>query len=303
MDGPSCRTRSWWAIVALVCIVSTACGSGGEGASGGDTTPDDATAALRVGMFDFDESELLAEIYAQALERAGIPVRRVAVGGPREIMAPAIEQGLIDLLPEYLGTATDYYGATAPTGPAPTIAGLRALLEPRGLTALTPAGAQNTNAFVVLATSTLGPRISDLADAAPDLRIGGPPECRDRPLCLAGLESVYGLRFGEFVAQPSLVITAEALRRDEIDVGVMFSTDATLTDEFTVLEDDRDLQPAENIVPVIRTEALVRWGEAEIAAALDGVSIDLTTPELRELNRRAAFDEIAAVAADWLASG
>ena len=99
------------------------------------------------------------------------------------------------------------------------------------------------------------------------------------------------------------MITAEALRRDEIDVGVMFSTDATLTDEFTVLEDDRDLQPAENIVPVIRTEALVRWGEAEIAAALDGVSIDLTTPELRELNRRAAFDEIAAVAADWLASG
>ena len=79
-------------------------------------------------------------------------------------------------------------------------------------------------------------------------------------------------------------------------------SDAELTDEFTVLEDDGDLQPAENIVPVIRAEALTRWGEAEVTAALDGVSLGLTTPALRELNRRAASGEVAAVAARWLAS-
>ncbi len=299
------------AAIAAAALVVVACSDDGTGEEGTEedegggegegTTPDDAPSALRVGSFDFPESELLAELYAQVLEAADVDVERLGAIGPREIVAPALEQDQIDLVPEYLGTATGYFGAGRPAPAAPNLADLRDRLESKGLIALAVAPAENTNVFVVLVDSGLGPRISDLSAVAETLRFGGPPECRDRPLCLAGLETRYGLRFAEFVPQPSLRITAEALRRDEIDVGLMFSTDAAVTEEFLVLEDDKVLQAAENVVPVIRVDALTRWGDETVTAALDAVSAALTTEDLRALNRRVATgDDVAVVAAEWL---
>jgi len=296
------RTLRVLATAAVLLLTATSCGDSGNDESREDATPDDAPSPLRVGGFDFPESELLAELYSQALESAGVEVDRLGVVGSREIVAPALEQDQLDLVPEYLGTATTYFSAGDMGEPKQALTALRTALEPRGLVALEPARATNTNVFVVSADSGLGPRISDLAGDAPTLRFGGPPECRDRPLCFAGLRTVYGLEFAEFVTQPSLPITAEALRRDEIDVGLMFSTDAALTDEFLVLADDLSLQAAENIVPVIRREALDRWGDERINEALDPISAALTTDELRALNQRvAAGDGAPVVAAEWLA--
>jgi osmoprotectant transport system substrate-binding protein len=290
-------------VLVVAALLLGACGdeSGEEKERG--TTIDDASLALRVAHFDFAESSLLAELYAQALTDDGVPVRQIATTGPREILGPALLQGQVDLLPEYLGTATAYFGTgDSPSGPI-TLDDLQQRLEPSGLTALAPASATNTNVFVVRASSGLGPRISDLIDEAASLRFGGLPECRARPLCLAGLEGLYGLRFAEFVPLSSLAVTAEALRRDEIDVGLMFSTDAEITDDFIVLEDDLALQPAENVVPVIRTDSLARWGETTVGAALDAVSEALTTDELRTLNRRVADgDDLTVVAAEWLSA-
>jgi osmoprotectant transport system substrate-binding protein len=278
-----------------------ACGDDGGNEKERGINTDDASSALRVAHFDFPESSLLAELYAQALTANGVPTRRISTTGPREILGPALLQGQVDLLPEYLGTATAYFGAgDSPADPI-TLDDLQQRLEPSGLTALAAAPATNTNVFVVRATDGLGPRISDLADVASTLRFGGLPECRDRPLCLAGLEDRYELRFAEFVPFSSLAVTAEALRRDEIDVGLMFSTDAAITDDFLVLRDDLALQPPENVVPVLRTESLARWGETTVRAALDAVSRLLPTFELRTLNRRVADgDDIAVVAAEWL---
>ena len=145
--------------------------------------------------------------------------------------------------------------------------------------------------------------ISDLADVAAGLRIGGPVECPDRPYCLEGIKSTYGFSFAEFVPHRSLAITAEALLRDEVDVGVMFSTAAELTSgPFVVLDDDRGLQPPENIVPVARRVTVERWGP-EFVAALDDLSRALTTSALQQMNRRvdvgAPVDETAAA---WLYS-
>ena len=289
------------AALAVLLLVVGSCGrSDGDGQDEG-TAVDDATDVLRVGMFNFAESALLAELYATALDGAGVPVRRVAVDGPREIMAPALLQGRLDLLPEYLGTASSYYGDDPSEAPPITVELLREMLEPRGVTALTPSTAQNTNVFVVDADSGLGPDLSDLGPVAAGLRFGGLAECRDRPLCLVGLESTYGLRFAEFVPQPSVSITAEALRRDEIDVGLMFSTNPELTSEFIVLDDDQNLQPAENVVPVVRLDALERWGDSRVRTTLDAVSAALTTDELRTLNRRARREAPADVAREWLA--
>ena len=184
------------------------------------------------------------------------------------------------------------------------LAELDARLSQRGLTALDAAAAQDKNVFAVTAELADEHGLEDISDLSPlatEMRFGGTRECPDRPLCLAGLESVYGLRFAEFVPQRSLRFTAEALRREEIEVGLMFSTDSALVAfDLVVLTDDRLMQPAENIVPVVRVEALDRWGQG-VVAALNGFSAQLTTRELRILNVRVDNEEsVEGVAREWL---
>lgn len=287
--------------VALAALVGSTCGGADEQPIRQPTVDD----GVRVASFDFEESALLAELYAQMIESTGTPVVRIGAVGPREVVMPALEQGLVDVVPEYLGTALRWFGAGARMPDRDSaLAELGGRLEPLGLAVLAAAPAEDVNVIVV-ATSTaerhdLGV-ISDLVPLAAGMRFGGPPECPDRPLCLIGLEEVYGLRFDEFVSQRSQRFTAEAVVRGEIDVGLMFSTDpAVTTDGLTVLADDRRLQPPENVVPMARVAALDRWG-AEVAAALDRLSPALTTSTLRLLNRRVddggAVDQVAR---DWL---
>ncbi len=293
------RWRRCWALVAACALLAGACGDDGDG------EPTAAVDGIRVASFDFAESELLAELYAQALEAEGLPVVRLGPIGPREIVAPALEIGQIDVVPEYLGTALQYIGAPDPNPDTESaLADLSDRLEERGLTPLAASRAEDKNVIVVTAERARRDDledISDLARYADELRFGGPAECRDRPLCLLGLNRVYGLSFAEFVPQRSLEFTAEALRRGEIDVGLMFSTAAELeTSDLVVLNDDRGLQPAENLVPIVRTEALEIWGP-ELASALDAMAPLLTTTELRLLNASVARGlTVESVARAWL---
>lgn len=286
-----------WTLLAAVLIVgvTSLAACGGDDDDGGDVPE-----GIRVAAFDFAESELLAEIYAQSLESHGLVVDRLGAIGPREIVAPALQAGEIDVVPEYLGTAADHYGADGQD-----LASLRTAVEALGLEALEPAEAADVNVFVVTAETARAEglaRLSDLTGFAPTARFGGPVECPERPLCLLGLRDTYGLEFAEFVPQGSLVLTADALRRGEIDVGLMFSTSASLDEEdFVVLVDDRGLQPAENVVPLVRSVVLEDPGLA-VGDALDEVSAALTTDDLRALNRRVERGEpLEDVAASWLA--
>ena len=281
-------------LVTLFGLLSGGCGS----------TPDDASATdgIRIGSFDFSESEIVAELYAQVLEENGLPVVRLGVVGPREILAPAIEGGLLDVVPEYSGTAAQHFATEIEADPASTI---DEALARRGLVMLDPAAAENVNVFVVTAETAAThqlTQISDLSSSAAGLRLGGPAECRTRPLCLVGLFEVYGLDFVEFIPQSSLEVTAEALLRNEIDVGVMFSTAAELlSDPLVVLEDDRDLQPDEHISPLVRAEALEQWGPT-LADALNQLSKELSTSEMGRLNQRVADGTpIVTAVSEWLA--
>lgn len=291
------------AIAAALVIVAVAGCGGSDGVEPAPTADD----GIRIASFDFAESILLAEMYALVIESTGTPVVRLGPIGPREIVAPALELGHVDLVPEYLGTALRYAGSLEPNPDTLTArVELVERLSPRGLTALDAAAAEDKNVFVVgveAAERADLRTISDLAPIASGLVFGGPPECPDRPLCLAGLEDVYGLRFREFVPQRSLRFTAEALRRGEIDVAVMFSTDSSLASfDLVVLDDDRNLQPAENVLPVVRVDALGRWGP-EVAEAANALSAALTTVELRILNVRADQEaSVERVAREWLAA-
>jgi osmoprotectant transport system substrate-binding protein len=270
--------------------------------SQGSVLDDDS---LTVGSFDFPESVLLAELYAQALASRGIAVDRELAVGPRELVMPALERGLLEVVPEYTGSALAFFGGSVSGDAAETAARLQTELADRDLRALEPAKAQDQNGFAVTdeTANELGVRaLSDLVTYAPRLRFGGPPECTERPLCLAGLESVYGLRFADAVTlDAGGPLTLQALRNDLVDVALLFTTDGSLTDPgLVLLADDRGLQPPEQVVPIARARSLARFGP-EAVEALNSVSSELTTIALRTMNAEVAHGRPPSdVAHDWL---
>lgn len=291
--------RAVSAIVAIAAIL-VACSP-----SGPASIPDDDT-TIRVASFDFEESSVVAEIYVQALNGEGMDARHVARVGAREIVLPALERGLVDVVPEYAGSAIEFLGARPALDPETSVHRLRLLLEPRGIEVLSPSPAQSRNGLVVGAeTATVhGLRtVSDLRAVASELTLGGPPECPERELCLPGLSRVYGLSFASFLPlDAGGPVTAEAVRRGTVDVGVLFTSDGSLAEhDLVLLADDRGLQPAENITPVVRRDVLTRSGPG-LARVLDAVSARLTTAGLRTLNSLVRSGVPAdVVAARWLA--
>jgi osmoprotectant transport system substrate-binding protein len=292
----------------LVLLVAAGCSSASSPSSdeATDVLHDDA---ITVASFDFPESELLAELYSQSLERAGLSVQRAFDLGSREEVAPALVAGLVEVVPEYAGTALQFHSLGRVAGsadPDATHAALDAVLRRRGLAALAPAPAQDANTFVVTrrwaARAAVG-ELSALAATSGKLRFGGPPECPERPLCLPGLRDRYGIAFGSFVRlDAGGVLTRQALTDGHVDVALLFSTDPSLTTgEFVELEDDRGLQPAENITPVVHEEVVDRFGAAGAVRALDAVSRLLTTDDVREMNAalRAPGATVPSVVRGW----
>jgi osmoprotectant transport system substrate-binding protein len=292
-------------IVVGGCLAaSAACGANANDQPTPSALGDDA---VTIGSFDFAESVLLGEVYGQALESKGIAVRREFDLGPRELVAPALDQGLVELVPEYAGTALGFFslgGQQATADAAATHDALVKSLRGHPITALASAPAQDANTFVVTkaVAEEHGLRtLSDVAGVDDQLTFGGPPECPSRPLCLGGLQSTYHLDFDAVltldVAGPK---TREALRDGDVDMALLFTTDPAIgSDGLVELTDDRGLQPAENVTPLVRTEVVDRWGPS-LVDALDAVSSRLTTEELRNLNARATGREAAAVAREWL---
>ncbi len=298
--------RRWaaLAIVAVLALVAAACGGSKEEKGSAQTGTQSAEKKIVVGSTNFSEQLIVAEMYAKMLEHHGFEVTLRPNLGTREVVQPALEKGEIDLVPEYVGTLLEFLQPGSATADLEASADkLRQLLHHKGLTALKPAEAEDANAIVVTektATEKKLHRISDLSGTAKEMVLGGPPECPTRPLCLPGLRTTYGLEFKEFKPlDAGGPITREALQQGQIDVAVLFSSDGAIAARgFKVLEDDQNLQPAENIIPVIRTEKL----SPELDKALTELSEKLTTEELTELNKRVSLDkeDPAEVAETWL---
>jgi osmoprotectant transport system substrate-binding protein len=297
------QTRAAAVPLCLLLLSLVACGS--EAAPPVTTVLDDD--AITIGSFNFPESDVLAEVYAQALEGRGFTVDRQLDIGPRELLIPALQRGLVELVPEYAGSLLGFFGGSASSDPVATHQQLVAALSSRGLTALGAAPAQDRNTFVISEKTADGLDVRSLTDLhsyAPGLTFGGPIECPDRALCLKGLEDVYGLRFNEFVAlDTGGPLTAQALNDGTIDVGLLFSSDPNIgAGGLVELRDDRHLQPAENVTPVLSQATLNRFG-APLSDVLNAVSALLRTSELRAMNAATIDGEPPAdVARDWLRS-
>src|SRR5690348_2868550 len=264
---------------------------------------------ITVGSFDFPESVLLAQIYGQALAANNFPVRILPNLGPRELVDPALMDGLVQLVPEYAGSALEFFSLGRLSATSDAGAANRALdgsVAGRGLVAARPAPAQDANAIVVTAATAAryGLRsIADLARVTPRLVFGGPPECPERAYCLPGLRRAYGLRFKAFIPlDAGGPLTLQALEAGSIGVALLVTTDPAIPAQHLVaLADDRRLQPAENITPLVRTAAIARYGP-RLLAVLDRVSARLDTGALRALDARVelAGQDPRLVAGRWL---
>jgi len=250
-------------------------------------------AVITVGSFDFPESVVLAQIYGQALAAASFPVRILPDLGPRELVDPALMSGLVQLVPEYAGSALEFFSLGRLSATSDAGAASRALagsVAGRVLVPASPAPAQDANAIVVTAATAAryGLRsIADLARLAPGLMFGGPPECPGRAYCLPGLKRAYGLRFKAFTPlDAGGPLTLQALEAGYVGAALLFTTDPDIpARHLVILADDRGLQPAENITPLLSRDVIVRYGP-NLLASLNKVSALLDTGELRALDAR-----------------
>ena len=276
------------ALLALL-LVAAACGSGEDD---DDTTGgSQEKGELTVGSDAFAEAQIMGEMYAQVLENAGYTIDRQLDIEAREVRLPAMESGEIDIAPEYLASLLSVVDPSqTPTGdPEEVSQQLEQPLSEMGLTVLEPSDVVDTNALVVtqeFADQEGISQTSDLAPIADDLTLGGPTECPKRPFCIPGFKKTYGIEFGDFKAlEYGASITA--LAGGEIDVALLFSTDGSIAENnFVVLEDDKNLQAADNITPLVREEAL----NDEVESLLNEVSSSIETDKIIELNKRANVD-------------
>jgi osmoprotectant transport system substrate-binding protein len=307
------RTRSSLvAAAAALALLATACNGDDADTAAPDTdgdtaevdVPDDGP-TIDVSSFNFPESEILGEIYAQALEDAGYPVDRTLNLGARELIYPDLLDGEISLVPEYLGSAlVVWFEQDPPTDVDSGLQSLRDAFEPEGVSVLDPAPAENNQAFVVTSAFAEENGVTSLGDLAEagDLTFAGPPECEDRDTCYRGLVDTYGLDNVSFESIQEGAARLAALDAGDVDMILLFSTDAPLAgDELVVLEETEGMLPPENITPVVRTEVLDAYGD-DLTDLLDRITAAITTDALQQMNAEASEGRSAAeIASDWLA--
>ena len=288
----SARLLGTAAVAATLALTAAACG--------GDDSPAPAQSKgkLTVGSAEFPENQIIANMYSQALKKAGYEVTEKFKIGSREVYIKSIERGEIDIVPEYLGTLTEYYNAEfngpdaplkkplASGDPAKTYAAAKELVARRQLAILPYSKAADQKAFAVIkefADQNGLSKVSDLAKLNGQLVLGAGPECDRRPACLLGLQSVYGLRFKEVKKLDNGGDkTFGAFKDGSIDVGLVFSSDgAVAAENLVVLEDDKQLQQAENIAALVRQSV-----PQEARDVVSKVDQALTTEKLQELNKK-----------------
>jgi len=283
----------------VIAVVAAACSS--------STTPKAASGPnITIGSTNFEEQLIVANMYADVLTHAGAKVTLRANLGTREAVEPALAAGQLDLYPDYAGTLLIFLNANdtqAATQTSTAVPALKRLLGTKGATVLNPAPAIDTNVFAVTqatATQYHLTTLSSLKAVAGKLILGGPPECPTRPTCLLGLQSTYGLHFKSFTSLDEAgPITVSALKSGEVQVAELFSSDGNIVENhFVQLTDDKHLQPADYLIPVIRKSV----DTPAVAAALNGLSAKLTTDELSNLNImvNVDHDDPATVAQNWL---
>lgn len=283
------RHGAGWLIAASIALLTVvaACGSSG----GGSGTTSKGT--ITVAGFNFPESSVLAELYGQALAHDGYTVNYKLNLGTRKVVAPALQSGQIDLYPGYAASELEYFNngaGEATADPAATTAKLNTYLAKLNAQALTPSEAFDGNAYAVTKATAAKYNLKTLSDLTPiagQLVFGAGPECPTYKFCLPGLASVYGLHFKQTLTlDTDGPATRAAFKNGSIQVGLVFSSDADLNQlGLVVLQDDKHMIAADNVVPVVRTAV----ASDEVKKVLNNIDAHLSTADLVTMNGQVAL--------------
>ena len=310
------RRVPFLAALAGSLLVLSACGGGDdpfEDAAGGEETATGGGSGetVVVGGAEFTEVAIMREMYVALLEDAGFTTETITAGN-RELYFPELSSGEIDVVPEYAATLAEFLNRGANGSEAEPIAtndatetveAMRPLAEEQGVLILEPSQAANQNGFAVteeFAAANDLTTLSDLGELGQPVVLAGPQECPERPFCEPGLEQTYGVQVSEVLPTGfGTPQTKQAVQSGEAQVAVVGTTDATL-DQFglVLLEDDQNLQLADNLVPAVNADAATD----ELVETLNSLADVLTTEDLAELNRQVDAERLQAedVARDYL---
>ena len=292
------------ALVAIPVMFTAACGSDDGGSSGGKV--------VIVGQ-KFTEADIMTQLYKALLDDAGFDTE-VKNLGARDIYLSPLSKGDVTISADYLSSMTEALNRKANGDNAPkvassdesaTLAQLNKLAKKYGLTALEPAKAEDANAFAVtkdFATKNNLTNLSDLGASGLSVKLGGNSDCPQRADCQKGLEDTYGIKVSGF--EPTgfdSQATKDDLVKGVTQIGSVGTTDATLAKlGLVILQDDKALQNAENLVPIVNSDWLKDNEKAK--KALDKLSAVLTTEDLTTLIGKVDLDreKAADVAKDYL---
>ncbi|MGI8900993.1 MAG: ABC transporter substrate-binding protein [Nocardioides sp.] len=285
------RLATLVALVPLV-LVGACAGEDALDAGDGDTASGDAGGGTAViGGQNYAEMQIMSEMYKALLEDAGYDVTLTLVKS-RDVYAPEMQRGNVDISADYLSSMTEFLnkqenGPDAEIVASPdtdaTLEELTALAEPTGIEPLEPAEAQNANAFAVTAEFAEDndlTTLSDLAELGAPITLAAAEDCSERTDCEIGLEKTYGLDITKVeplgFGTPG---TKDALEKGEVELGQVGTSDATLESlGLVLLEDDKELQNAENLVPMVNSDFLDE--NPDVAETLNEMSAGLTTEDL-----------------------
>lgn len=284
--------------MATPLLLLAACGNGGNDALKGGSDSGDGGGGggeVVIAYQDYTEMSIMAQMYAALLKDAGYEPTLKGVGD-RAIYAGELANGKVDVAPEYASSMTEYLnreanGANADPVASPdldqTMAKLEELAKAQNMTPLEPAKAEDANAFAVtqdFSDSKGVKTLSDLGKSGGSVALAAAPDCPERQDCKLGLEKVYAVKISKFeplgFGTPQ---TKDALTKGEVQVGQVGTSDGQIQQlKLVVLEDDKNWQNAENLVPVVSTKFLDAHPDVE--KALNSLSGVLTTEDLMKLN-------------------
>jgi osmoprotectant transport system substrate-binding protein len=289
------------AVAVGAVLASSGCASSNPLDSGGGDGSSDATEIV-VGSQAYYSNEIIAEIYAQALENAGYTVERQFQIGQRDAYLPELESGSVTLIPEYTGNLLQFYDNQTEATASDEVYDELTEAVPDGLTVLDQAEAADGDSYNVTTEFSEENDVTSLADLAGldvPLTVGGNPELESRPYGPAGLQDVYGVDVSFVsIGDSGGPLTKDAIRSGQVTFGDIYTADPDLASgDFVTLEDPESIFLANNVVPLVNAEVADEIGDVinEVQAALDTEGLIALNAE--SVNDQRSSDQIAT---DWL---
>lgn len=296
--------RALTTLGAAALLALTACTDPDDVQDDGAEETEEATGSVSVGSADFPESEIIAEIYAQALEAEGVEVERNFQIGAREVYLPAMENAEIDLMPDYTGNLLSYLDPETTATSAEDIEAELPEALPEGLDILYPAPAENKDSLNVTEEFAEDHDVESIGDLAEldQVSLAANPEFAERSYGIPGMEEIYGITDVDFTAisDGGGPATVQALLDGTVDVADIYTTTPAIEEnDLVTLEDPEEMIAAQHVVPIIRTDAM----DESAVDILNQVSVALTTETLMEMNALNSGEDVqepGTIAADWL---